>query len=157
MQPKCPSTGGWIKKMWSIYTMEYSVQFSHLVVLDSLWPHGLRHTRLPCPSPTPGGCSNSCPSSWWCHPTISSSVIPFSCIQYYSAIKKNEIMPFAVTWMDLESVILREASQTRRRNIVWHHLFVESKKKWYKWTYLLNRNRRKDFQSNVTVPGVWGG
>ena len=39
--------------------------------------HGLQHARLPCPSPTPGACSNSCPSSWWCHPTISSSVIPF--------------------------------------------------------------------------------
>ena len=45
---------------------------------DSLWPHGLYHTRLPCPSPTPGVCSNSCPLSWWYHPTISSSVVPFS-------------------------------------------------------------------------------
>ena len=55
-----------------------SVQFSHSVVSDSLQPHGLKHTRLPCPSPTPGACSNSCPSSRWCHPTISSSVVPFS-------------------------------------------------------------------------------
>ena len=45
---------------------------------DSLWPHGLQHARPPCPSPTPGVYSNSCPLSWWCHPTISSSVIPFS-------------------------------------------------------------------------------
>ena len=45
---------------------------------DSLWPHGLQHTRLPCPSATPRACSNSCPSSWSCHPTISSSVLPFS-------------------------------------------------------------------------------
>ena len=45
---------------------------------DSLQPHGLQHTRLLCPSPTPGACSNSCPSSWWCHANISSSVIPFS-------------------------------------------------------------------------------
>ena len=52
-------------------------QFSCSVVSDS-WPHGLQHTRPPCPSPTPGACSNSCPSSWWCHPTTSSSVIPFS-------------------------------------------------------------------------------
>ena len=44
----------------------------------SLWPPGLQHTRLPCPSPTPRVCSNSCPSSWWCHSTISSSVVPFS-------------------------------------------------------------------------------
>ena len=44
---------------------------------DSLWPHGLQHARLPCPSPTPGACSNSCPLSRWCHSTISSSVVPF--------------------------------------------------------------------------------
>ena len=56
----------------------YSVQFSSSVVSDSLRPHGLQHTMLPCSSPTPGACSNSCPSSWWCHPTISSSVILFS-------------------------------------------------------------------------------
>ena len=59
-----------------------SVQFSRSVVFDSLWPHGLQHTRPPCPSPTPRVYSNSCPLSWWCHPTISSSVIPFSsCLQ----------------------------------------------------------------------------
>ena len=57
-------------------------QFSHLVVSDSLRSHGLQHTRPPCPSPIPRVCSNSCSSSWWCHPTISSSVIPFSfCLQ----------------------------------------------------------------------------
>ena len=56
----------------------YSVQFSHLVGSDSLWPHGLQHARPPCPSPSPWVCSNSGPLSWWCHPTISSSVIPFS-------------------------------------------------------------------------------
>ena len=53
-------------------------QFSHSVMSNSLQPHGTQHTRLPCPSSTPGACSNSCPLSWWCHPTISSSVIPFS-------------------------------------------------------------------------------
>ena len=56
-----------------------SVQFSCSVVSDSLGPCGPQHARLPCPSPTPGTCSNSCPSSQWCHPTISSSVAPFSC------------------------------------------------------------------------------
>ena len=55
-----------------------SVQFSHSVVSDSLRPHGLQHTRPPCPSLTPRVYSNSCPLSPWCHPTISSSVIPFS-------------------------------------------------------------------------------
>ena len=63
-----------------------SVQFSYLVVSDSLRPHGLQHNRLPCPSPTPNACSNSCSSSWWCHLPISSSVIPFpSCLQSFSA------------------------------------------------------------------------
>ena len=63
-----------------------SVQFSHSVVSDSLWPHGLQHERLPYPSPTPRACSNSCPSRRWCHPTISSSVIPFSsCLQCFLA------------------------------------------------------------------------
>ena len=55
-----------------------SVQFSGSVVSDSLRPHGLQHARLPCPSPTPGVYSHSCPLSQWCHPTISSSVTPFS-------------------------------------------------------------------------------
>ena len=55
-----------------------SVQLSHTVVSDSLWPHGQQHARPPCPSPTPRACSNSCPWSQWCHPAISSSVIPFS-------------------------------------------------------------------------------
>ena len=54
------------------------VQFSHLVMSNSLWPHGLKHSRLPGPSPTPGAYSNSCPLSQWCHPNISSSVSPFS-------------------------------------------------------------------------------
>ena len=53
-----------------------SVQFSHSVMSDSLRPHGLQHFRLPCPLPTPRAYSDSCPSCWWCHPTISSSVIP---------------------------------------------------------------------------------
>ena len=55
-----------------------SVQFSRSVVSDSLRPHELQHARPPCPSPTPGVYPNSCPLSWWCHPIISFSVVPFS-------------------------------------------------------------------------------
>ena len=55
-----------------------TVQFSHSVMSDPLWPRGLQHTRPPCPSPTPGVYSNSCPLSRWCHWTVASSVIPFS-------------------------------------------------------------------------------
>ena len=61
-------------------------QFSHSVVYNTLWPHELQHVRLPCPSPSPRTCSNSGPLSWWCHPTILSSVIPFSSrLQSFSA------------------------------------------------------------------------
>ena len=64
-----------------------SVQFSHSVTSDSLWSHRLHHARLPCPSVTPGASSNSCPSSQWCHPTISSFVVPFSsCSQSFPAV-----------------------------------------------------------------------
>ena len=62
-----------------------SVHFSHSVATDSLQPHGQWHARPPCPSPTPGVYSDSCPLSLWCHPTISSSVIPFSHLQSFPA------------------------------------------------------------------------
>ena len=63
-----------------------SVQFTCSVISDSLQPHGLQHTKPPCPSTTLRVHSHSCPSSWWCHPTISSSVIPFSsCLQSFPA------------------------------------------------------------------------
>ena len=63
----------------SVFKRTHSAQFSSVTQLClTLWPHGLQHARLPCPSPTPGVYSNSCPLSRWCHPTISSSVVPFS-------------------------------------------------------------------------------
>ena len=66
--------------LYDLHSSLPDVQFSsvHSVVSDSLRPHGLQHARLPCPSPTPGACSSSCPLSRWCRPTIFSSVIPFS-------------------------------------------------------------------------------
>ena len=72
-----------------------SVQFSCSVVSDSLWPHGLQHTRPPCPSPTPRIYPNFCPLSQWCHPTISSSVIPFSsCLQSFLASRYFPVSQF---------------------------------------------------------------
>ena len=74
-----------------------SLQFSSSVMSDSLLPHRLPHTRLPCPSRTPGTCSHSCPSSQWCHPIISSSVVPFSsCLQFFPAtgsFPKSQFFP----------------------------------------------------------------
>ena len=104
-----------------------SVQFSHSVVSDSLRLHESQHARPPCPSPTPGVYSNSCPSSWWCHPAISSSVVPFSsCPQFlpasgpflrirwpkywsfsFSISPSNEhpvLISFRMDWLDLLAV-----------------------------------------------------
>ena len=71
---------------WTLFYFGISsIQFSCSDISDSLRPHGLQHIRLPCPSPTPRVYSNSCPLRWWCHLTISSSVIPFSCVQSFPA------------------------------------------------------------------------
>ena len=78
-----------------LFSLISSVQFSHSVTSDSLWPHGLQHARPPCPSPTLGAYSNSCPLSWWCHRTISSSVIPFSsCLQSCPASRSFQMSQF---------------------------------------------------------------
>ena len=70
-------------------------QFSCSVMSNSLWLHGLQHTRLPCPSPTPRAYSSSSPLSWWSHPTISSSVVPFSSrLQSFPTSGSFSIMPF---------------------------------------------------------------
>ena len=72
-----------------------SVQFSHSIVSNSLQPHGLQHARLPCPSPTPGAYSNSCPLSQWCYSTISSSDVPFSsCLQSFPASGSFQMSQF---------------------------------------------------------------
>ena len=86
-----------------------SVQFSRSVVFDSLWPHGLQHTRLPGPSPTPEAYSNSCPWSRWCHPTVSSSVVPFSsCLQSFptSGSFLSSPSPPRFTWVKFLNVPL---------------------------------------------------
>ena len=83
--------------VWEVrsYMLHSSVQLSHSVVSDSLQPHGLQHARPPCPSPTPRVYSNSCPSSWWCHPIISSSVVPFSsCLQSFPASGSFQMSQF---------------------------------------------------------------
>ena len=82
-QKYCTDINGWkIRDFYASFSHSLqrfsSVQFSHSVVSNSLRPHESQHSRPPCPSPTPGVYSNPCPSSQWCHPATSSSVIPFS-------------------------------------------------------------------------------
>ena len=89
-----------------MYISVNSVQFSHSVVSDSLWPHGLQHARPHSASPAPGVHSNPCPSSRWCHPTISSSVVPFSsCPQSFPAsgsFPKSNLFHYYVLLQDIE-------------------------------------------------------
>ena len=84
------------------YRQNRPVQFSCSVVSNSLRPHGLQHTRFPCHSPSLGACSNSCPLSWWCHPTISSSVVPFSSrLQSFPAsgsFQINRVFSLRIRW-----------------------------------------------------------
>ena len=139
------------------YYTEYSssVQFSCSVVSDSLQPHELQHARPPCSSPTPGVHSNSCPSSWWCHPAISSSVVPFSsCSQSlpasvfsnestlwmrwpkywsfsFSIIPSKEIsglISFRMDWLDLLAVqgTLKKSSPTPQFKSAQHNSSVLS-------------------------------
>ena len=80
--------------LWTWELGPCSVQFSS-VVSESLWPHGLQHARLPFSLPVPGIYSNSCPLSRWCHPTISSSVVPFSsCLQSFPASQSFQMSQF---------------------------------------------------------------
>ena len=107
--PSSWSAGFWMKSLFIAPTIQLlicllpvqqAVQawtqllFIHSVVSVSSRPHRLQHARLPCPSPSPGVCSNSSPLSWWCHPTISSSVLPFSCLQSFPASGS-----FPVSWL----------------------------------------------------------
>ena len=78
--------------------MSESVQFSCSVVSHSLWPHRLQHARLPYPSPIPGAYSESCPLSQWCHPTISSSIVPFSsCLRFFPASGSSPMSQFFIS------------------------------------------------------------
>ena len=91
MADKPTSTRPWssISKLNDIPRGIKTVPVSSVAQLcQTFWPYGLQHARIPCPSLTPGACSNSCPLNRWCHPTISSSVIPFSsCLQSFPALK----------------------------------------------------------------------
>ena len=91
----CFQIVGWRRLLRVPWTSRRSNQFIQSVVSDSLQPHRLQHSRPPCPSPTSGACWNSCPSSRWYHPTISSSVIPFSShLQSFPASRSFQMSQF---------------------------------------------------------------
>ena len=123
---------------------EVSVQFSCSVVSDSLRPHESQHTRPPCPSPTPGVHSDSRPSSQWCHPAISSSVLPFSsCLQSFPA---SQSLPMSqlFTWGGQSTAVSASASFLPKKSQGW------SPSEWTGWSSLQSKGLSRVF-SNTTV------
>ena len=121
-----------------------SVQFSRSVVSDSLWPHGLQHTRIPCPWPIPGASSNSCPLNQWCHPTISSSIEPFtSCLQSFPASGSFPVSQFFAS--DEQSIGVSASASILPMSIQdWFPLG------WTGWISLLSKGLSRVF-TNTTV------
>ena len=116
-----------------------SVQFSHSVVSDSLQPHESKHARPPCPSPTPGVYSNSCPSSQWCHPTISSSVVPFSCPQSLPA-SGSFPMSQLFAWGDQSIGVSASVSVFPMNTQDWSPLLLECPKAFFSLSVLSSQS-----------------
>ena len=119
-----------------------SVQFSRSVVSDSLQPHESQHARPPCPSPTPGVHSDSCPSSQWCHPTISSSVVPFSSCPQSLPASESFPMSQLFAWGGQSTGVL--ASVLPKNTHGW------SPSEWTSWIFLQSKGLSRVF-SNTTV------
>ena len=127
-----------------LFTLFSSVQFSLSVMSDSLWPHELQHARPPCPSPIPGIYSNSCPSSWWCHLAISSSVIPLSsCPQSLPAAESFPMSQLSA-WGDQSIGVSASAS------VLPMNTQARSSLGWTGWISLQSKGLSRVF-SNTTV------
>ena len=120
-----------------------SVRFSRSVMSDSLWPHRLQHTRLPCPSPALRAYSNSCPLSQWCHSIISCSIIPFSCLQSFPA-SGSFLMSQFFTSSGQSIGVSASASVLPMAILDWFPL------EWTGWISLQSKELSRDF-SNITV------
>ena len=121
-----------------------SVQFSRSVMSYSLWPHELQHPRPACPSPTPGGHSNSLPSSRWCHPAISSSVVPFSSCPQSLPTSESFPMSQLFTWGGQSTGVSALASFLPKNTEDWSPL------EWTAWISLQSKGLSRVF-SNTTV------
>ena len=122
----------------------YSVLFSHSVMSDSLWLHESQHARPPCPSPTPRVHSNSCPSSWWCHPAISSSIVPFSSCPQSLPASESFPMSQLFSWGGQSIGGSALASVLPMNTQDWSPL------EWTGWTSLQSKGLSRVF-SNTTV------
>ena len=144
--PLSPSTS----LLWYMGLQSSSVQFSCSVMSDSLRPHGLQHARPPCPSPTPRDYSNPCPSCRWCYPTISSSVVPFSCPQSLPASGS-----FPMSWFFTaggQSIGVSASASVLPMNIQdWFPLG------WTGWISLLSKGLSRVFSNNTVQKHQFSG
>ena len=122
-----------------IKTKQKSLQFSCSVVSDSLWPHELQHARPPCLSPTPGVYPNSCPSSPWCHPAISSSVVPFSSCPQSLPASGSFPMSQLFTWGGQSTGVSASASVLPKNTQDWSPL------EWTGWISLQSKGLSRVF------------
>ena len=141
-QPRCPSTDEWIKKLWC--NVQWNIQFSRSVVSDSLRPHESQHARPPCLSPTPGVHSDSRPSSQWCHPAISSSVVPFSSCPQCLPASRSFPMSQLFTSVGQSIGVSALASVLPKKSHGW------SPSEWTGWISLQSKGLSRVF-SNTTV------
>ena len=133
-----------IFKLWrSFMSKHYSVQFSHSVVSDSLRPHESQHARPPCPSPSPGVHSDSCPSSQWCHPAISSSVIPFSSCPQSLPASESFPMSQLFTWGCQSTGVSALASFLPKNTQDWSPL------EWTGWISLQSKGLSRVFSNTI--------
>ena len=129
------------KRLCKWWWFNNSVQFSRSVVSDSLRPHELQHARPPCPSPTPGVHSDSCPSSQWCHPAISSSVIPFSSCPQSLPASESFPMSQLFTWDGQSTGISASAWYPPKKSQGW------SPSEWTGWISLQSKGLSRVFSS----------
>ena len=139
------TVSAWLHAIYSCgHSLFSSVQFSHSVVSNSLQPHESQHARPPCPSPTPRVHANSCPLSPWCHPAISSSVIPFSSCPQSLPASESFPMSQLFTWGDQSTGVSALASVLPKNTQDWSPL------EWTGWVSLQSKGLSRVF-SNTTV------
>ena len=147
------SNQGLLHCTWILYQLSYlgsppftfsSVQFSRSVMSDSLRPHELQHARPPCPSPTPGVHSDSCPLSRWCHPAISTSVVPFSSCPHPLPASESFPVSQLFAWSGQSTGVSALASFLPKKSQGW------SPSEWTGWISLQSKGLSKVF-SNTTI------
>ena len=129
---------------WSFFFLLVSVQFSPSVLSDSSWPHESQHARSPCPSPTPGVHSDSCPSSQWCHPAISSSIVPFSSCPQSLTTSESSPVTQLFAWGGQSTGVSASALFPPKKSQGW------SPSEWTGWISLQSKGLERVF-SNTTV------